>query len=487
MFQGSCRSWGVFHSVPNDFAYFALLIWPLVSVIIYHTVPIIPATFWTIVGGYLLLPVGTEFDFPLLPALDKQSIPAIMAFIGCKFIARKKITLLPTAGFERKLIILFFVGSAITVFTNGDPVIEPNRYIPGLSLHDLLATVVSQWLLLIPFIIGTQIIETHDDQVQVLRLLVIAGLWYSLLIVFEIRMSPQLHNLVYGFFPHSWIQQLRYGGFRPVVFLGHGLWVSIFIFTVLGSIIALSRLKLQSFKFSDSLIISGFVVLIILAKGVGAILLGLSVYIIVMFFKHESVAKIALFLSVIAILYPIFCIVNLFPHDYLLDLIGSIDSSRAASLRFRFDQEIALLNRAVQKIFFGWGAWGRNRLEDSVTDGYWVILVGKYGLIGFSAIFGLILRAIWRTNTAEKLIDKINERQFITTIMLVLTFLLIDQIPNASVNPIMWFLVGAQLGRCNAIINTKDTVLASNAFGKPLSKQVRSSHNEKMLSTKELM
>ena len=190
--------------MPNDFAYFALLIWPLVSVILYHKYPVITATFWTIVGGYLLLPVGVEFDFPLIPALDKNSIPAIMAFVGCKYIAKQKVTLLPPAGIERKLIILFFLGSVATVMTNGDPVIEANRYIPGLSYHDTLSTVVSQWLLLIPLILGIQIIKTHEAQVQLLRLLIIAGLWYSLLIIFEIRMSPQLHSWVYGFFPHSW-------------------------------------------------------------------------------------------------------------------------------------------------------------------------------------------------------------------------------------------------------------------------------------------
>ena len=36
----------------------ALLIWPLVALWLYQTRPVNQATLWTILGGYLLLPVG---------------------------------------------------------------------------------------------------------------------------------------------------------------------------------------------------------------------------------------------------------------------------------------------------------------------------------------------------------------------------------------------------------------------------------------------
>ena len=72
--------------MPNSFAYMALIIWPFVAIILYKKKEVIPATFWTIVGVYLLLPVGIDFDFPLIPALGKKTIPSIMAYIGCVFI-----------------------------------------------------------------------------------------------------------------------------------------------------------------------------------------------------------------------------------------------------------------------------------------------------------------------------------------------------------------------------------------------------------------
>ena len=95
---------------------------------------IIPATFWTIAGGYLMLPVGVSFDFPLVPALNKETIPAIMAFIGCKYIAREDIKLLPSKSLDRTLILIFFFGSIITVLSNSEPITEIDRFLPGLSL-----------------------------------------------------------------------------------------------------------------------------------------------------------------------------------------------------------------------------------------------------------------------------------------------------------------------------------------------------------------
>ena len=442
--------------MPNNFAYLTLLVWPIVSIVLYNKYPVITATFWTIIGGYLLLPVGVEFDFPLIPPLDKKSIPAIMAFIGCRYIANKKVTFVPPPGIERKLIILLFIGSMVTVATNGDPVVEPNRYIPGLSFHDTLSTILSHWLMLIPFILGMQIIKTHQDQLQLLRLLVIAGLWYSVLIIFEIRMSPQLHTWLYGFFPHSWGQQIRYGGFRPVVFLGHGLWVSIFIFMMLSSIVSIAILKQKLFRFPDKLIIIYFLVLLLLAKGVGSILLGMSFVLAMIFLKDGMIIKGSQLIAIVAISYPLLCIADFFPHGHLLGLIESIDSSRAESLRYRFDHESALLDRASQKLLFGWGGWDRNRLEDSVTDGYWVILVGKFGLVGFAAIFGLMFSSVTRIKGISSAIKSKSETKYMAGISLTMALLMIDQIPNASISPIIWLLIGAQVGRAKGVASNSN-------------------------------
>ena len=78
---------------------------------------------------------------------------------------------------------------------------------------------------------GRQIVCSKTDTEEILRVLVIAGVVYSVPALFEIRFSPQLHTWLYGYFPQEFgfSQEVRGGGFRPVVFMGHGLLVA-FIF-----------------------------------------------------------------------------------------------------------------------------------------------------------------------------------------------------------------------------------------------------------------
>ena len=84
---------------------------------------------------------------------------------------------------------------------------------------------MSAAIAIVPFLLGMRVLGTVEAQAEFLRVLVVAACAYALLALFEVRMSPQLSNWVYGFFPHSFAQHIRSGGFRPVVFLPHGLWL----------------------------------------------------------------------------------------------------------------------------------------------------------------------------------------------------------------------------------------------------------------------
>jgi hypothetical protein len=73
---------------------------------------------------------------------------------------------------------------------------------------------------------------------------------------------------------------------------------------------------------------------------------------------------------------------------------------RAQSLKFRFDNEELLVEKALERMTFGWGGWGRNRVYDynwadelvdvSVTDSLWIIAYGLNGVVGLSGVFGSI-------------------------------------------------------------------------------------------------
>ena len=88
---------------------------------------------------------------------------------------------------------------------------------------------------------GLRYLGGAEGQAALLRVLCLAALAYSLPTLFEIRMSPQLARWIYGFLAQSFDQTQRAGGFRPVVFLQHGLWLALFMAMAALSGLALWR------------------------------------------------------------------------------------------------------------------------------------------------------------------------------------------------------------------------------------------------------
>ena len=76
--------------------------------------------------------------------------------------------------------------------------------------------------MLAPFYIGSRFLCSDKGRSELLKAFPVAALFYSLPMLLEVRISPQLHRWVYGYFPHSFVQQVRYGGYRPVSFLSTG-------------------------------------------------------------------------------------------------------------------------------------------------------------------------------------------------------------------------------------------------------------------------
>jgi hypothetical protein len=443
----------------NWFAYASLVIWPLISIGLYHTKTVQAATLFTLLGGFMFLPVHTAIDLPMIPPLDKNSIPALSAFLGCWFVAKRRVLILGKRGWIKRLTLLFLIGPFITAELNGDVIVIGGRRLPGMTSYDALSVVVNQFIFIVPFFMGRQLFKTYDNQLLMFKTLILAGLGYSVLILFEIRMSPQLHTWIYGYFPHSFAQQYRYGGFRPVVFMGHGLLVAFFTATTLISAAIIWQLKDKIRQFSSAGVAYYLLLILVLCKSVASIMYGFAALLLIKFATIKTQLRIAAFLVSVALLYPMMSIMNFFPHHALLEWTASADAGRAESLGFRFDNEHILLEHGRQRFFFGWGGWGRNRVyneesgdDGSVTDGGWIITFGESGWLGFIAEFGLLAIPVFSAIAASKLVKSHKELMVLSTHALLVGFIIIDQLPNASLSPWLWLLVGILLGRSEAII-----------------------------------
>jgi len=448
--------------MPNAFAYFALLSWPLVSFFLFKKYSALHAAFWTIVGGALLLPVNVVFDIQGFPSIGKMSVSSISAFIFCKYVSSQKTAWIPQKGLERYFIILLLIVPLVTALTNTETIYREGGVLPALSLYHGFSDSFEMYIFIIPFILALQLVKTYKDQITLFKLIVIAGFWYSIPILLEIRFSPQLHTWIYGFFPHSFLQQKRFGGFRAVVFLGHGLVVAMFVVVVLSSSVLLWKEKIRAGRYSPATLVIYFVVVLLFCKSVGPGVLGLTFLVAMGLTSIKMIKGLTVFITTVVIAYPLLCLYGLFPHDSLVSIVEPFDISKSGSLAFRFFHESRLLDLALQKPLFGWGGWGRHRLSDSVTDGYWVIIFGKYGLVGFIGIFGLIgFSALKGLRSVGLLLDKDKQRMLLGHALLV-AIIMVDQIPNSSLSRgWMLFMVGALLARANNIVREMKSAAVS--------------------------
>lgn len=447
---------------PNLFAYFVLLIWPVVALYLYSRLSISRATLWTILGGYLLLPVGTQIKFQMVPAFDKDSIPNLAALVGCALYARRLPKFFRGFGLAEVLILSFLIGPFITSMLNTDPIQIGDTLLPGVGAYDAGSATIAEFIFILPFFLGRQFLRSTDCNAEVLRALVIAGLAYSLPMLFEVRMSPQLNTWIYGYFPNlsTFGEEFRDGGFRPVVFLGTGLFVAFFAMTTTVAAAALWRTRTRIIgQLAPGGIVTAYLsFILLLCKSLGASVYGAVLVPLVRWASHRWQLRVACVFAIIALAYPMLRIADLVPTTSILEATSAVDEDRALSLKTRFEQEHQLLDHALQRPWFGWGRYGRNRVyngwrghDNSITDGYWIITLGQFGLVGFAATFGLLGLGVFRAATALKYAQTIREKEYLATLALIVAINMVELLPNSSISPWTWLLAGALLGRAEAL------------------------------------
>ena len=437
----------------NGFAYVALFAWPLVAAALFSALPRRDALIWTILGGFLLLPQQVEVDLPLLPAFDRTLIPSLAALALCVAGEDRREPgsgWLPSAPLAKLLAVVFLAGPVATVLTNRDSFhVGGGVFLAGQSLYDAASFTLGHAVLLIPFLLGRRYLGDPQGNAALLNAMVLSGLLYSLPMLFEVRMSPQLHTWIYGFFPHSFLQQMRFGGFRPVVFLSHGLVAALFAAMALVAAVAWTRSQAGRSRSYGVLAVLWLAGTLVLCKTVGAALLALVFVPIAALAGVRQQRMVAALVAGVLLLYPLLRGADLVPVDGLLALAERISPDRAQSLELRFVNEDRLLAHANERPVFGWSGWGRWRVHDpetgadiSVTDGAWIITVGQYGWVGYLAEFGLLaapfLMVFGRRRAAPS--------PQTAGLALVLALNMLDLIPNSGLTPVTWLIAGALLG-----------------------------------------
>jgi hypothetical protein len=212
---------------------------------------------------------------------------------------------------------------------------------------------------------------------------------------YEIRMSPQLHYMIYGFQQHVFAQTRRFGGWRPMVFLQHGIALGMWMCATAITCYALwsLRAKFAMFRLGLGFWLLAFAVSLVACKSMGAIVLfvvGVALFVSARWFRSTSP------IVVLALMAPMFLLARIalgWSPEFLIELATDVSEDRASSLQVRIAADTALLERALEQPLFGWGRWDRFRGDVKFTDSLWGIAVGQHGLIGLTSLFGALALA----------------------------------------------------------------------------------------------
>lgn len=305
----------------------------------------------------------------------------------------------------------------------------------------------------------------------------IGGLIYIPFCLEEIAMSPQLHRLTYGYHQHSFLQTMRGGGFRPMVFMEHGLMVAMWMIsagtiglwlTASGLIPAKLRLvPLGKFmlKIPAWILLLPLAITIVLMKSAGAFflfILGIGTLFL------SSKWKTTLLVWLLIAIPPAYITTrstDFWTGENLSAFVGDKLSPRAGqSLQFRFDNEKILAEKALEGTFFGWGGWNRSRVFDeygkdiSVTDGLWIITLGTRG------VYGLFLLTLILLLPVLLLVIKVRPEQWrskewasVSAMTMLLLLYSIDSLPNGMVNPVFMLFNGGICGLLSSNLLLRET------------------------------
>jgi hypothetical protein len=309
-----------------------------------------------------------------------------------------------------------------------------------------------------PFLIGRIVFVDAAAVGALARAVALGVLCYLPAILFESRMAPQLHMWIFGMPGRvGWETADFYGPLRwkPSVFLQSPLELTLLM--GVGFLAAWSIRATTKTRRIGPVAIRHAVPLAFLAALMGKSLGGVSLTIVgLLTMRATRALRSPVFVALLMAVVPLYISTRASGWwdgmSFIRFLQENVSERRAESFLTRIDNENILVAKALEQPVFGWGGWGRNRVYDeegkdiSITDGFWVMLLGTNGWAGLGswlALFaaGLVpVLARWRRVGAARICDGP-----VLWAMVVVILHSVDSIANAMPNPIYYILMGALL------------------------------------------
>jgi hypothetical protein len=326
----------------------------------------------------------------------------------------------------------------------------------GLGLYDGVSTAFAQTVAWgVPYFIGRLYLGDLRGLRELAMGIFAGGVTYVPLCLFEIRMSPQLHRMLYGYHANDFGQTMRFGGWRPTVFMEHGLMVGMWMSmaAMIGIWLWWTGAAKRLWGLPIGWLALCVLITAVLCKSLGALILlgvGLIALASIKVFQSRMILWI---LVLVAPMYVVLRSSHMWSGLQMQTIANYISNDREQSLSFRLMNEDLLSDKALKQPWFGWGGWGRALIYNTqqnwntVVDGEWINAMGMNGIVGVTS-FMLILMlppiqmlrrmpvGVWPSLPIAPAVG----------LMMITVLYMIDSIPNGMTNPIYMLAVGGLTG-----------------------------------------
>jgi hypothetical protein len=372
----------------------ALILWIVISVLLFATLRPLRAFLLTYMIGMLVLPVEIStatgyigsIAFTQSLRIDKLAACNLGAVLGTLFFnaqlfRRYRFHWIDAAyGF-------ILVGMFLTSIMNGQ------------GAKDGFSNSIDNLRAYLPLLILSRLyITSVNDLYQAMRALIGGAFLYAFICVAEFRLAPQLHNIIYGYFPHGFEQFVRYDHFRPLGFFRHAIELSFFMgtATALACWLTFKGLLKPLWGLVPAWAVVG-ALLVGLActltfSGYAAFLICVTIFALFQLLRSRWML---LVLPLLAMGWMAGRYTQVIDTDSLLRAASWFDPARAASLQYRLDADRINLNAASQNLLLGKSAAnGVVRSDDGrmvmAVDAWWMITLVFFGIVGLGGWY-----AVW--------------------------------------------------------------------------------------------
>ena len=417
----------------------ALYAWVLVVLSLFALLRPRHAVLAAYIGAWLFLPMY-GIKIKVFPDLTKVTVTSMSVLLGAFLFDGARILSFRPRWFDIPMAVWCFCPFVTSI-------------INGLGSWDGGSAVIQNLVLWgFPYFTGRIYFSDWEGIRDLAMGLFIGGLIYVPFCLIEVKMSPQFHRWIYGYHQHQFAQTFRLGGWRPMVFMQHGLAVGMWMTTctLVGIWLWMSKSLRELWGIPISYLVATLLVTTVLCRSSSSmllLLLGVAIIFWIYWFKNAI---------------PLLCIMAAIPVYVLLRTAGDwsgdklvtvaetiLNEDRAQSLAHRLKAEDLLKQKALWRPGFGWGRWNRSRVYDdkgkdvAVTDSLWVIALGTTGIVGLTSVTLAVLLPILLYRYRCPVQGWMHPMGAAGAAMaMLLAFHMIDNLLNAMLNPIFILAAG---------------------------------------------